>query len=171
MIKKAITLLFIFTLTASIMAQEDESTLNKVGDMAPAFKATTIDGKLIDTKELKGKVIWVNFFATWCPPCKKELPVLEENVYKKYLENDDFVLVVLGREHTVEELKAFAEEFKHKLPFAPDIERKIFALYAKQSIPRNVIIDKEGNISLQSIGYTEKEFAEIEEHVSNLLSK
>ena len=90
------------------MAQEDESTLNKVGDKAPAFKATTIDGQLIDTKDLKGKVIWVNFFATWCPPCKKELPVLQDSVYLKYKDNKDFVLVVLGREHTVDELKEFA---------------------------------------------------------------
>jgi len=171
MIKKTITLLFIFTLTASIMAQEDESTLNKVGDKAPAFRVTTIDGNLIDTKELEGKVIWVNFFATWCPPCKKELPVLQENVYNKYKDNKDFVLVVLGREHNVDELKEFAAKWEYNLPFAPDIERKIFSLYAKQSIPRNVIIDKEGNISLQSIGFTEKEFAEIEKHVADLLMK
>lgn len=171
MIKRTITLLFIFTLTAGLMAQEDDGTLNKVGDKAPAFKASTIDGQLIDTQELKGKVIWVNFFATWCPPCKKELPVLQENVYKKYMDNKDFVLVVLGREHNIEELKEFAAQWEYDLPFAPDIERKIFAQYAKISIPRNVIIDKEGNISLQSIGYTEEEFAEIEEHVANLLKK
>jgi thiol-disulfide isomerase/thioredoxin len=171
MIKRTITLLFIITLTASLMAQEDDGTLNKVGDNAPAFRATTIDGQLIDTKELKGKVIWVNFFATWCPPCKKELPVLQENVYKKYKDNKDFVLVVLGREHNNDELKEFAAQWNYDLPFAPDIERKIFSLYAKLSIPRNVIIDKEGKISLQSIGYTEKEFAEIEEHVADLLKK
>ena len=153
------------------MAQEDESTINKVGDKAPTFLATTIDGKVIDTKELKGKVIWVNFFATWCPPCKKELPVLQENVYKKYKNNDDFVLVVLGREHNAEELKEFAAKWEYDLPFAPDIEREIFSKYAKLSIPRNVIIDQDGIISLQSIGFTEKEFAEIEEHVAALLQK
>lgn len=169
MIKRTLTLLLFFTLTASLMAQEDDNTLNKTGDKAPDFRATTIDGQVIDTKDLKGKVIWVNFFATWCPPCKKELPVLQENVYKRYKDNKDFVLVVLGREHNAEELKEFAAKWEYDLPFAPDIERKIFSQYAKQSIPRNVIIDKKGNISLQSIGYTEEEFAGIEEHVAGLL--
>ena len=156
-------------LGAGLMAQEDESTLNKVGDKAPAFTATTIDGKVIDTEKLKGKVIWVNFFATWCPPCKKELPVLQDSVYLRYKDNKDFVLVVLGREHNVDELKEFADKWNYDLPFAPDIERKIFAQYASQSIPRNVIIDKKGKISFQSIGYTEEEFKKIEEHVAALL--
>ena len=152
-----------------MMAQNDTTTVNKVGDKAPSFKSTTIDGKVIDTEKLKGKVIWVNFFATWCPPCKKELPVLQKDVYEKYKNNDDFVLVVLGREHTPAELKEFAKKFEHDLPFAPDVERKIFSQYATQSIPRNVIIDKKGRISMQTIGYTEKEFKEIEEHVATLL--
>lgn len=171
MIIRTISLLFIFTLTAGLMAQDDDGTLNKVGDRAPSFRATTIDGQIIDTEDLKGKVIWLNFFATWCPPCKKELPVLQENVYKKYKDSKDFVLVVLGREHNAQELKDFAAQWNYDLPFAPDMERRIFSLYAKLSIPRNVIIDKEGNISLQSTGYTEHEFKEIEEHVADLLKK
>ena len=167
--KRIISLLGVLTITLSMMAQEDDGTLNKVGDKAPAFSCKTIDGKEINTKDLKGKVIWVNFFATWCPPCRKELPVLQKDVYEKLKDNKDFVLVVLGREHTVDELKKFAKEKGHKLPFAPDIERKIFSLYAKQSIPRNVIIDKEGKISHQSIGFTEEEFKEIVHHVEELL--
>ena len=167
--KSILALFTILTMSMSIMAQEDSSTLNKVGDKAPAFSCTTIDGKEINIKDLKGKVIWINFFATWCPPCKKELPVLQKNVYEKYRNNKDFVLVVVGREHTSEELVKFAEEKGYDLPFAPDVERKIFSLYAAQSIPRNVIIDQKGKISLQSIGYTEEDFNNIEEHVAGLL--
>ena len=167
--KKIISLLFALAITLSMMAQEENSTLNKVGDKAPTFICTTLDGKVIDTKELKGKVIWVNFFATWCGPCRRELPVLQEEVYKKYKDNKDFVLVVLGREEGVDKIKKFAEENNYELPFAPDLERKIFSLYASQSIPRNVIIDKKGIISLQGIGYNEKEFKEMEEHVAQLL--
>lgn len=167
--RKAFSLVLLLTLTFTLMAQEGDGTKNKVGDVAPAFKALTIDGKTINTTDLKGKVIWVNFFATWCPPCRKELPALQAQVYNKYKDNPDFVLVVLGREHNADELKKFAEENKYVLPFAPDVERKIFSLYAEQSIPRNVIIDKEGKISLQSIGYTEEDFAAIIEHVVGLL--
>ena len=141
----------------------------KVGDKAPDFVCKTIEGTTIDSKELKGKVIMVNFFATWCPPCKKELPVLQKNIAEKYKSNPDFVLVVLGREHNMDEMIKYASETGLKLPFAPDIERKIFSLYAEASIPRNVIIDKNGKISYQSIGYTEDEFKKLEDHLASLL--
>lgn len=151
-------------------AQEGDGTKNRIGDSAPDFVCKTIEGKIIDTKELRGKVIMINFFATWCPPCKKELPVLQKNVAEKYADNKDFVLVVLGREHNMDEMKKYAEETGLKLPFAPDVERKIYSLYADVTIPRNIIINREGKISYQAIGYTEEEFKKIEEHIAGLLN-
>lgn len=150
-------------------AQDNESTLTKIGQEAPAFVCKTIDGTVIDSKAMKGKVIWINFFATWCPPCKKELPVLEKNIMEKYSQNPDFVLVVLGREHTMDEMKEYANSNGLKLPFAPDEGRKIFSKYASQSIPRNVIIGKDGKIAVQSIGYTESEFTKLEQYLAGLL--
>lgn len=150
------------------MAQ-DSSTYNKVGDKAPTFSFTTLDGKTFNTAELKGKVIMINFFATWCPPCKKELPVLQKNISEKYAGNEEFVLVVVGREHNMEVLKKFAKDTGLDLPFAPDPERKIYSLYAEKTIPRNVIIGKDGNISYQAIGYDEEEFKKIEDHIAGLL--
>ena len=154
-----------------VNAQDDESTLTRVGQEAPAFSCITVDGAAIDIKAMKGKVIWINFFATWCPPCKKELPVLEKNIMEKYKDNPDFVLVVIGREHTMEEMKDYATSTKLKLPFAPDEERKIFSKFATQSIPRNIIISKDGKIASQSIGYTESEFANLENQVADLIKQ
>lgn len=168
--KKLISVLLIsLAVTITMSAQEGDGTKNKIGDKAPDFVCETIDGKTIDTKALKGKVIMINFFATWCGPCKRELPVLQKNIAEKYAGNTNFVLVVLGREHTMEEVKTFATETGLKLPFAPDVERKIFSQYAELSIPRNVIIDRKGNISYQSIGYTEEEFKVLEDHLAALL--
>lgn len=168
--KRIITgILLMAGMTLSMTAQEGDGTINKVGDKAPDFVCTTIDGKTIDTKEMRGKVIMINFFATWCPPCKKELPVLQKNVAEKYAGNKNFVLVVLGREHNMDEMNKYAEETGLKLPFAPDVERKIYSLYANVTIPRNVIIDKKGNISYQAIGYSEEEFKKIEDHLAGLL--
>lgn len=158
-------------ISSGLKAQDGESTLTRVGQEAPAFKCTTVDGKVIDTKELKGKVIWINFFATWCPPCKRELPVLEKNVMEKYRDNPDFVLVVLGREHTMDEMEEYANNTGLKLPFAPDEGRKIFSMYASQSIPRNVIIGRDGRIAIQTIGYTEAEFTKLEDQVADLLEE
>ena len=152
------------------MAQENDGTLTHVGQKAPAFECKTIKGEVINTDELRGKVILVNFFATWCPPCNKELPVLQETVYNKYKNNPDFVLVILGREEDTDLLKEFALKKELDLPFAPDLERKIFSMYAEKSIPRNVVIDKKGNISYQSMGYTEEEFKHLQEHLAKLLN-
>jgi peroxiredoxin len=162
-------LLLISIASITMKAQEGDGTLNKVGDKAPEFICTTIDGVTINSKDLVGKVIMVNFFATWCPPCKKELPVLQKNIAEKYANNKDFVLVVLGREHSMDEMKEYAKKTGLLLPFSPDPERKIYSKYASVTIPRNVIIDKKGNISYQAIGFTEEEFKVIEDHVAGLL--
>ena len=162
------TLSTLIILITGLNAQDGESTLTRIGQEAPAFTCTTVDGTIIDTKEMKGKVIWINFFATWCPPCKKELPVLEKNIMEKYRDNPDFVLVILGREHTMEEMKDYAGRTGLKLPFAPDEGRKIFSMYATQSIPRNIIIGRDGKIAVQTISYTESEFAKLEEKVASL---
>jgi peroxiredoxin len=151
-----------FLMFSALNAQTDTSTLTKVGDKAPAFTCTTTDGKTIDINKLQGKIIMINFFATWCPPCNKELPVLQKNVWEKYKNNKDFVLVIVGREHNEKEVKDFVTAKKFTMPFAPDPKRAIFSLYATQSIPRNVIIGKDGRIIFQSIGYTEEEFKKIE---------
>jgi peroxiredoxin len=159
------TLLSLFTgiiLISTINGQADKSTLTKVGDKAPAFSCVTTDGKTIDINKLQGKIIMINFFATWCPPCNSELPVLQKNIWEKYKDNKDFVLVIVGREHTEKEVKDFVTVKKFTMPFAPDPKRAIFNLYATQSIPRNVIIGKDGKIIFQSTGYTPEEFKKVE---------
>lgn len=149
--------------------QEGDGSLLKVGDKAPLFTATTIDGKVIDLTAMKNKVIMITFFATWCGPCNLELPVLEKNVWNKYRDNTNFVLVVMGREHDTQTLKDFAASKNLNLPFAPDVKREVFAKYAEKNIPRNVIIGKDGKIVWQSTGYTEEEFSKLEQTLANML--
>lgn len=162
--------LCLFALAFSLSAQ-DEFTLVKVGDTAPDFSVQTKEGKTLKLSELKGKVVWINFFATWCPPCRKELPHLQKEVYNKHKDNKNFVLLILGREHSWEELDKFATEQKFNMPFYPDVERKVFSLYAKQNIPRNIIIDKNGKIAVSSGGFEEKEFAELVTKMEKLLKE
>jgi peroxiredoxin len=163
-------IIILFSASFIINGQSDTSTYTKKGDQAPVFICKTIDGKTIDISKLRGKVIMINFFATWCPPCLKELPVLQENIWNKYKNNPDFVLVILGREHNEQEVKDFVTAKKFTMPFAPDPKREVFKLYASQTIPRNVIIGKDGKIIYQSIGYTPQEFKELEKLLTeNLL--
>jgi len=143
-------------------AQTDQTTLVKVGSKAPFFTCTTIDGKTLDISKSQGKIIMINFFATWCGLCNTELPILQKNIWEKYRGKKDFILVILGREHTMDEVKAFAESKKFTMPFAPDPDRKVFSLYATQNIPRNIIIGRDGKILFQSTGYDEQEFEKLE---------
>lgn len=159
---------FLFFLSFNLLAQ-DEATLVKVGDKAPNFTIESENGKTKQLSHLKGKVVWINFFATWCPPCRQELPHLQKEVYNKLKSNPNFELIILGREHSWEEIKKFKTDNKFNMPFYPDMGRKVFSLYATQNIPRNFIIDKDGKIALASTGFNEKEFEEIIETVTALL--
>jgi peroxiredoxin len=155
-------LLTIIVTSVAACAQKDTTSLTKVGDKAPAFTCKTIDGRTIDITKLTGKVVWINFFATWCGPCNQELPVLQKNIWDKYKNNQAFALVVIGREHSEKEVRDFVTKKQFTMPFAPDPGREIFKLYATQNIPRNVIIGRDGRIVSQTIGYTPEEFRKLE---------
>ncbi|HNW57605.1 MAG TPA: TlpA disulfide reductase family protein [Bacteroidales bacterium] len=166
-------LILTFSLFAAFMivvnGQVDTTTYTKVGDKAPAFVCKTIDGKTIDISKQHGKIVMINFFATWCGPCNMELPVVQKNIWEKYKDNSKFVLVMIAREHSEQEVRDFVTLKKFKMPFAADSDRKIYKLYASQTIPRNYIIGKDGRIIYQGIGYTEEEFKEIEAIISEKL--
>jgi peroxiredoxin len=167
--KHLLTVLLLAVASIGIKAQSDTTTYTRVGDAAPVFSCNTIDGKVFDISKLHGKIVLINFFATWCPPCNKELPVLQKNIWDKYKNNKDFTLLILGREHTEKEVKDFVSKKGFTMPFAPDPKREIYKLYASQTIPRNVIVGKDGKIIFQSIGYTEEEFVKIEKILADLL--
>jgi peroxiredoxin len=152
--------LFLFS---NVLSQPDSTTLVRTGEKTPLFTCTTIDGKTIDISKLKGKIVLINFFATWCPPCNQELPELQKNIWDKYKNNPDFVLVIIGREHNEKEVKDFVTKKQFTMPFAPDPGRKIFSLYATQSIPRNIIIGKDGRVLFHGIGFAREEFIKMEE--------
>ncbi len=161
--KELFTLFACFAAVTIAAAQADTTTLTRIGDKAPVFTCTTIDGRLIDIGKLQGKIVMINFFATWCGPCNLELPVLQKNIWDKYKANDNFELIILGRQHNETEVRNFVKSKKFTMPFAPDPNREVFGLYATQFIPRNVIIGKDGRIIFQSIGYTPEEFKKIED--------
>lgn len=168
--KKTLLSFFIgFSSIGFLFAQIDTTTFNKLGDKAPIFSCKRIDNKTVDIAKLQGKIVLINFFATWCGPCNQELPVLQKNIWDKYKNNPNFELIILGREHSEKEVSDFVKSKKFTMPFAPDPKRNIFKLYATQSIPRNIIIGKDGRIIFQSIGYSEKEFKKMEAFLADKL--
>ena len=122
----------------------------KKGDKLPDFHLKSAVYGDISSTELKGKVVLVSLFATWCGPCQLELA---ENK-----DNKDFVLLVIGREHTDEQLRAYNERKKFTFPLYPDPKREVFSLFAEKSIPRAYLFNKEGEAVYTSIGYEKEEF-------------
>ena len=88
-------------------AQENNSDIVKVGDTMPSFTIVSDNGSKLQSASLKGKVILVNFFATWCPPCQKELAAVQQTLLPKYKNNKDFLLLVIGREHSDADLQKY----------------------------------------------------------------
>ena len=172
MIKKIFTLLLIATISFSAKAQEKEKEdptafdVTKIGQKVPEFTFTTLDGKTINIRDLEGKTVLINFFATWCGPCMKEMPQLEKQIWPEF--NDkDFYMICLGRGHDAEELKKFQTKKGFSFPIAPDKDKSIYEKFFTRYIPRNVLVNAKGEIIFQEFGYTEESFA----HLIDLIRK
>ena len=148
----------------------EEATIVKEGQKAPAFEVQMFDGSTIKLADLKGKVVLLNFWATWCPPCRAELARVEKDIIEKF-KGQDFVFIPVSRGEKRETVATFREKMGYTFPMGLDIDGRVYGKYATSYIPRNFLIDKEGKIVKISIGYTEEEFAEMIEEIEKQLKK
>lgn len=107
----------------------------KIGDTMPQFTLNSDVYGQVTPSDLKGKVVLVSLFATWCGPCQKELAEVQSTLYPKYKDNENFRLLVIGREHTDADLTKYNARKKFTFPLYPDPKREVFSLFADQSIP------------------------------------
>ncbi|HAF31222.1 MAG TPA: protein-disulfide isomerase [Bacteroidales bacterium] len=154
-------------------AKEDviKSTLIKVRQEVPEFTFITLSNDTVNINALKGKIVFMNFFATSCPICIKELPFIESDIWAKHKDNKNFELIVFGREHNADEMISFKEKTGYTFNIVPDPGRKIYSLFAERYIPRNIVLDREGRIIYQATGFDDKEFAKLKETIEKELSK
>ncbi len=157
-----------------LVAAEDhsnkEGTLLRAGDPLPDFELATVDGAPFNTAELRGRVIVINFFATWCGPCNMELPQLQA-LWDEFRGNGDFRMLVAGREETDDTLKTFRQERGLTFPMAPDPHGAAYSKFATKYIPRTFLISPQGTIIYEWTGNHEDEIPKLRKLIRKELTK
>lgn len=144
------------------------SATGTAGRPAPDFEFHPIGGDRQRLSDLRGKPVVINFFATWCPPCMRELPELDRELAREFSDRGVMLLVVgIGEsEDTLSRLKR-AKGFAFTM--APDPDEAIFAKYRQRGIPCTYLIDADGKIARQIIGYDPREIAALKSQIAGLL--
>jgi len=149
----------------------DYAYIVKVGQQIPNFSMTTTDGKIIRVADLKGKVVMLQFTASWCGVCRKEMPHIEAEIWKEYKNNPNFALYGIDLDEPKEVVEKFAKQIPVTYPLALDPKGGIFYQFAEKGagVTRNVIVDKTGKIVFMTRLYKEEEFQEMKKVIAELL--
>lgn len=135
---------------------------------APDFNLKDQYGVVHSLENYKGKVIFLNFWATWCPPCKKEMPDIE-NIYKEYGENKKDVVILGVNSEKENEVKKFLKDKGYTFPIVIDENSEVMRKYFIQAFPTSFVIDKEGNVYGYVMGGLTKE--QIKQVIEEVLKK
>jgi cytochrome c biogenesis protein CcmG/thiol:disulfide interchange protein DsbE len=140
----------------------------QVGFAAPDFALETLDGKMVTLSDLRGQAVLINFWATWCPPCRAEMPAIQ-HVYDRYRDQGFIVLAVDSQEGDTQ-VRAFTDQMDLTFPVLMDRDGSVFAGYQVMALPSTFFVDRAGIIYEVTVGGPMAE-AFIESQVAALLAE
>ncbi len=143
----------------------------RVGEVAPDFTVTLTNGKQVTLSDFRGKVVMLQFTASWCGVCRKEMPFIEKDIWQRHKSDSNFVLMGIDRDEPLDKVITFAQSVGISYPLALDPGADVFAKYAlrEAGITRNVLIGKDGRILKMTRLYHEEEFAGLVKEIDDLL--
>jgi thiol-disulfide isomerase/thioredoxin len=127
---------------------------------APDFVLSDMNGKKVSLSSLKGKIVLLNFWATWCPPCREEMPTLE-TLFQTFKDRSDFVLLAVDSEEHKETVSEFLKNNPYRFPVLLDTTGEADLQYSIEAIPTTYLIDAQGEVVAGTKGafdWTKKEF-------------
>ncbi len=145
--KKIVFLLFLFFISTSLGG----TGFVAVGSKVPDVKVVRADGKYVSLTSFKGKVVLINFWATWCPPCVREMPELNK-LYKKFHKRGLEVLPIANPRDSVERVKSFFKYVGIRFPYYVDESFTVTRLFGVRALPTTFIVDRKGVVRQIFIG-------------------
>ena len=144
--------------------------LVRVGDAAPDFRLQTLDGRSVSLAELKGKVVMVHFWATWCPPCVEEIPSLDR-LSRSLAGQDVAVLAVSVDEGGAAAVSAFLERQGLTLPVLLNPDRSVATSYGTLKFPETYLLDRGGVVRYKIIGAANWDSPDAVKTIRELMAK
>ena len=138
-------------------------------EAAPALRLKDMDGKTVDLSAYKGKVVLINYWATWCPPCRREMPSIERLAQK--IKSKDFVVLAVDVGEDADTVETFTSQLDIPLsfPILLDTDSKAMQAWEVAGLPTTYFIDRQGRVAYTAIGGREFDHPEIERTVRKLL--
>ncbi len=122
----------------------------QIGKPAPDFSLPSLGGKKVTLSEFKGKAVFLNFWATWCPPCKDEMPSMEK-IYRE--QKGKLEILAVSIDKGSKEVEAFKKEYDLSFPILLDPDNLVAALYELAFVPTTYLIDRAGNVVFRETQY------------------